>query len=459
MEKIKILVVDDERRVREEIAEFLANNKFEVYKAAAPSEAFKILDTKSVDIMILDIRLPEMDGLSVLKRVKENFPEIEVIMISGHGDMSSVIEAMRYGAADFFPKPFRLMDINLAIQRTTRYITLNQRYKQLEKNFSLLSNEIQKNAGVQLIGKSKEMKHVIAMMTKVANVENTTVLITGESGTGKELVARGIHFMSSRKKKFFHSVNCSAIPETLFESEFFGHKKGSFTGAIENKAGWFEIANHGSLFLDEIGDMPLSQQAKLLRVLEERSVSRIGSHDKLDVDVRVIAASNMELESMAHKKEFRLDLYHRLSSFVIHLPPLRERKEDIPLLLDYFIKYYIEKLGTKITKIDPAISKELINYPFPGNVRELRNLVERALILSEGGVLKLSDFMINKSPEMMESAEANMPEIQVYDLELSEKRLIKKALEKCNNNKSKAAELLNISWQSLDRRMKKFDLS
>ncbi len=459
MEKIKILVVDDERRVREEIAEFLANNKFEVYKAAAPSEAFKILDAKSVDIMILDIRLPEMDGLSVLKRVKENFPEIEVIMISGHGDMSSVIEAMRYGAADFFPKPFRLMDINLAIQRTTRYITLNQRYKQLEKNFSLLSNEIQKNAGVQLIGKSKEMKHVIAMMTKVANVENTTVLITGESGTGKELVARGIHFMSSRKKKFFHSVNCSAIPETLFESEFFGHKKGSFTGAIENKAGWFEIANHGSLFLDEIGDMPLSQQAKLLRVLEERSVSRIGSHDKLDVDVRVIAASNMELESMAHKKEFRLDLYHRLSSFVIHLPPLRERKEDIPLLLDYFIKYYIEKLGTKITKIDPAISKELINYPFPGNVRELRNLVERALILSEGGVLKLSDFMINKSPEMMESAEANMPEIQVYDLELSEKRLIKKALEKCNNNKSKAAELLNISWQSLDRRMKKFDLS
>ncbi len=459
MEKIKILVVDDERRVREEIAEFLSNNKFEVYKAAAPSEAFKILDAKPIDIMILDIRLPEMDGLEVLKRVKENFPEIEVIMISGHGDMTSVIEAMRYGAADFFPKPFRLMDINLAIQRTTRYITLNQRYKQLEKNFSLISNEIQKNAGVQLIGKSKEMKHVIAMMTKVANVENTTVLITGESGTGKELVARGIHFMSSRKKKFFHSVNCSAIPETLFESEFFGHKKGSFTGAIENKAGWFEIANHGSLFLDEIGDMPLSQQAKLLRVLEERSVSRIGSHDKLDVDVRVIAASNMELESMAHKKEFRLDLYHRLSSFVIHLPPLRERREDIPLLLDYFINFYIEKLGKKIDKIDPAIAKELINYPFPGNVRELRNLVERALILSDGGVLKLSDFMISKSPEVLESAEANIPDTQVFDLELSEKRLIKKALEKCNNNKSKAAEMLNISWQSLDRRMKKFDLS
>ncbi len=459
MEKIKILVVDDEKRVREEIAEFLSNNKFEVFKAAAPSEAFKILETKPVDIMILDIRLPEMDGLSVLKRVKENFPEIEVIMISGHGDMTSVIEAMRYGAADFFPKPFRLMDINLAIQRTTRFITLNQKYKELEKNYSLISNEVQKSAGVQLIGKSREMQHVIAMMTKVANVENTTVLITGESGTGKELVAKGIHFMSNRKKKFFHSVNCSAVPETLFESEFFGHKKGSFTGAIENKAGWFEIANNGSLFLDEIGDMPASQQAKLLRVLEERTVSRIGSHDSLNVDVRVIAASNMELESMAHKKEFRLDLYHRLSSFIIHLPPLRERREDIPLLLDYFIKFYIEKLGTKINKVDPAISKELVKYPFPGNIRELRNLVERALILSEDGILKLSDFMINKSPEMMDSVEANMPDVQIYDLELSEKRLIKKALEKCNNNKSKTAEMLNISWQSLDRRMKKFEIS
>jgi DNA-binding NtrC family response regulator len=459
MEKIRILVVDDEQRVRDEIAEFLEENKYTVYKAGLPSQAFDILDRQEVDIIILDIKLPEMDGLTALKKIKESHPDVEVIMISGHGDMTSVIDAMRKGAADFFPKPFRLMDINLAIQRTTRYIGLNQKYKELEKNYSLISNEIQKNIGHQLIGKSKSMKSVIGMMTKVANVENTTVLITGESGTGKELVARGIHFMSKRKDQFFHSVNCSAIPETLFESEFFGHKKGSFTGAIENKAGWFEIANKGTLFLDEIGDMPLSQQAKLLRVLEERKVSRVGSHDKISVDVRVIAASNQELEKMSHNKEFRLDLYHRISSFIIHLPPLRERKEDIELLLRYFIDYYASLLGKPVKKVDSNIAKELSDYHFPGNIRELKNMVERAIIISEGDVLKLNDFQVNTNTSNSLNLNTVNDNQEIWDLELAEKILIKKALEKSNNNKSKAADLLKISWQSLDRRMKKFELS
>ncbi|MBN2174935.1 MAG: sigma-54-dependent Fis family transcriptional regulator [Bacteroidales bacterium] len=458
MEKIRILVVDDEQRVRDEIAEFLEENKYTVYKAGLPSEAFDILSKHDVDIVILDIKLPEMDGLTALNKIKENHSDVEVIMISGHGDMNSVIDAMRKGAADFFPKPFRLMDINLAIQRTTRYIGLNHKYKELEKNYSLISNEIQKNIGQQLIGKSKSMKSVIGMMTKVANVESTTVLITGESGTGKELVARGIHYMSSRKEQFFHSVNCSAIPETLFESEFFGHKKGSFTGAIENKAGWFEIANKGTLFLDEIGDMPLSQQAKLLRVLEERKVSRVGSNDKIPVDVRVIAASNQELEQMSQDKRFRLDLYHRISSFIIHLPPLRERKEDIPVLLNYYIDFYSDLLGKAVKKVDQNISKELMGYNFPGNIRELKNLVERAIIISEGDILKLDDFQIGlrtPSPGIDGVKDA----IETWDLELAERILIKKALEKSNNNKSKAADLLKISWQSLDRRMKKFELS
>lgn len=458
MEKVRILVVDDEQRVREEIAEFLTENKYEVFRAGLPSEAFKILKSHDVDIIILDIKLPEMDGISALKKIKGDYPDVEVIMISGHGDMGSVIDAMRNGAADFFPKPFRLMDINLAIQRTTRYIDLNTKYKELEKNFSLVSKEIQKSIGHQLIGKSAVMKNVIAMMTKVANVENTTVLITGESGTGKELVARGIHYMSSRSKQFFHSVNCSAITDTLFESEFFGHKKGSFTGAIENKTGWFEIANKGTLFMDEIGDMPLSQQAKLLRVLEERSVSRVGSNEKINIDVRVIAASNMDLMNMSQEKEFRLDLYHRISSFIIHLPPLRERKDDIKLLLNYFIDYYTENLGKQIKKIDPAISRELVNYSFPGNIRELRNMIERAIILSENGVLKLGDFQIGKV-NILGSSSGDSTMEQIWDIEIAEQRLIKQALERTNNNKSKAAELLNISWQSLDRRLKKFDLS
>jgi DNA-binding NtrC family response regulator len=457
MEKIKILVVDDEERVRDEIGEFLVQNKYQVFKAGLPSEAFAILKDNPVDLVILDIKLPEMDGLSALRVIKESYPDIEVIMISGHGDMTSVIEAMRNDAADFFPKPFRLMDINLAIQRTTRYLNLNQKFKELEKNYSLLSKEIQKNVGHQLIGKSEAMRHVISMMAKVADVDNTTVLITGESGTGKELVARGIHYMSRRNSKYFHSVNCSAIPETLFESEFFGHRKGSYTGAIEHKAGWFEIANSGTLFLDEIGDMPLSQQAKLLRVLEERKVSRIGSHDMINVDVRVITASNQELKKMSDTKQFRLDLYHRISSFIIDIPPLRERKEDIPLLINYFIEYYSQHLGKTIKKIDPAISKELSAYAFPGNIRELRNLVERALILSENGYLRLSDFQIGV-PEIVVGSEMVLNGEEIWDLEQAELSLIRKALVKANNNKSKAAELLNISWQSLDRRMKKFEI-
>jgi DNA-binding NtrC family response regulator len=457
MEKVKILVVDDEQRVRDEIAEFLIENKYHVFKAGLPSEAFDTLRENKIDIVILDIKLPEMDGLSVLKIIKENYPDLEVIMISGHGDMSSVIEAMRNGAADFFPKPFRLMDINVAIQRTTRYLSLNQKFKDLEKSYSLITKEIQKNIGHQLIGKSDAMKKVISMMAKVADVESTTVLITGESGTGKELVARGIHYLSNRNNQVFHSVNCSAIPESLFESEFFGHKKGSFTGAIEHKAGWFEIANKGTLFLDEIGDMPLSQQAKLLRVLEERKVSRVGSHDMVNVDVRVITASNQELMKMSEEKQFRLDLYHRISSFVIDLPPLRERREDIPILVDYFINYYALHLGKQIKRVDPAINRELEYYSFPGNIRELRNLVERAIIISDNGHLKLSDFLIGKANSAAHPDKAPKGE-EIWDLELAEQLLIKKALEKSSNNKSKAAELLHISWQSLDRRMKKFEL-
>ncbi|RLD54497.1 MAG: sigma-54-dependent Fis family transcriptional regulator [Bacteroidetes bacterium] len=457
MEKVKILVVDDEQRVRDEISEFLSQNKYLVYKAGLPSEAFELLKKHKIDIVILDIKLPEMDGLTVLPKIKESYPDIEVIMISGHGDMSSVIEAMRKGAADFFPKPFRLMDINLAIKRTTRYINLNNKYKNLEKNFSLISEEIQKQVGHNLIGKSDAMQNVISMMDKVSSVENTTVLITGESGTGKELVARGVHFMSSRKKKFFHSVNCSAVPESLFESEFFGHRKGAFTGAMDSKAGWFEIANNGSLFLDEIGDMPIGQQAKLLRVLEERSVSRVGAREKINVDVRVIAASNQELEKMSYENKFRLDLYHRISSFVIHIPPLRERKEDIPLIFKHFVDIYTERMGKKIKTIDPQITKELINYSFPGNIRELRNMIERAIILSDNGVLKLSDFQIGRADGGSVTVEEPRAEI-TWDLEVAEKKLIRQALEKSNNNKSKAAELLKISWQSLDRRLKKFNL-
>ncbi len=456
MKNLNVLILDDEQRVRDEIEEFLTENEFPVFKAELPSQAFKIFDEISIDIAIVDIKLPEMDGIEVLKRIKEKHPNTEVIMISGHGDMQSVIEAMRLGATDYFQKPFRLLEINNAIERTKRFIKLNKKLQDAESSVSLLSKEIQENIGQRLLGKSPAITNIVNLMTKVARTDNTSVLITGESGTGKELIARGIHFLGNRKKNHFHSVNCSAIPETLFESEFFGHKKGSFTGAIEDKPGWFEISNKGSLFLDEISDMPINQQAKLLRVLEDKKVSKVGSRTAIDVDVRVIAASNRDLENMSENDRFRFDLYHRLSSFIIHIPPLRERREDIPLLLNYFITDFSDKMALSIKSIDPRIEKELINYDFPGNIRELKNIVERALILCEEGELRLDHFILN--PKKMSKNQIVILEENNLDLEQTERSLIIKALEKSGNNKSKASALLKISWQSLDRRMKKFGI-
>ncbi|MCK4406998.1 MAG: sigma-54-dependent Fis family transcriptional regulator [Bacteroidales bacterium] len=458
MKKINILVLDDEKRVRDEIEEFLLGNNYKVSTAGLPSQAFDILKQNEIDIAILDIKLPEMNGLSVLKEIKKQYPEIEVIMISGHGDMNSVIDAMRLGASDFFQKPFRLIEVNNAIERTKKFITLNQKLKEAEQNYSLLSKELYENIGQRLLGNSSALNNVIDLMTKVAKTDTTSVLITGESGTGKELVARGIHYLSSRNKHYFHSVNCSAIPESLFESEFFGHKKGAFTGATEDKSGWFEIANKGTLFLDEVSDMPMNQQAKLLRVLEEKKIIRVGSHKSVDVDVRVIAASNQNLEKMSNERKFRFDLYHRLCSFIIHIPPLRERKEDIPLLLNYFIKNYSKKMAKPIKNIDKDILKELTGYSFPGNIRELKNMIERAMILCDDDNLSLKHFQIISKNNLAKNQNINATD-EILDIELVEHKLITKALEKANNNKSKAAALLNISWQSLDRRMKKYGIN
>lgn len=300
-------------------------------------------------------------------------------------------------------------------------------------------------------------------MARVAQTPNTSVLILGESGTGKELVAHGIHYLSNRSNKTFYSVNCSAIPESLFESEFFGHKKGAFTGADSDKDGWFEIADGGTLFLDEISDMPLVQQAKLLRVLEERRVSKIGSRQSKQVDVRVIAASNTDLEKLAEENKFRPDLFHRLNIFVIKIPPLRQRKEDIPALADYYLKMYCRQFGRKTMKLGPGALAKLESYDFPGNIRELRNIMERAVILCDGNELlpehlKLSDNGSKNIPqETARPADAEMGDTGL-DLEENEKRLIRLALEKAGNNKSKAAALLNITWQALDRRMKKYGM-
>ncbi|HPD96528.1 MAG TPA: sigma-54 dependent transcriptional regulator [Tenuifilaceae bacterium] len=458
MKDVRILVLDDEKVFRDEIKEFLENEGFSVFLADRPSKGFEVLKATEIDILILDLKLPEMDGLTVLKNVKEQYPTIEVIMITGHGDMDAVIQAMRLGAVEFFTKPFRLLDMRAAIQRTKRYITLQSQYKEINQTYNLLSRDLIESIGNDILGNSTAINQVVELMGKVAKTNDTSVLITGESGTGKELIARGIHFLSERKNSYFYAVNCSAIPESLFESEFFGHKKGSFTGATEDKAGWFEVAHGGTLFLDEVVEMQPAMQSKLLRVLEERKVRRIGSSTDIPVDVRIIAATNQEIEKLIENGKFRSDLYYRLNSFVIHIPPLRERREDIPVLFDYYLKFYSKKLGKKISSYDEDIITSLVNYNFPGNVRELRNMVERALILVDGSKLTLKNFtgLIGKIDEQAASTSIG---IDLFDLDKVEKILIMKALERTGYHKTEAAQLLNITRQALDRRMEKYGIN
>jgi DNA-binding NtrC family response regulator len=457
MESLSILILDDEKVFRDEISEFLENESFTVNAADRPSEAFKILEKLHVDVLILDLRLPEMDGFAVLEKVKQLYPDIEVIMITGHGDMDAVIQAMRMGAVEFFPKPFRLLDMKAAIRRTRRFINLAHKLSEVNKSYELVSKDLRDNFGYEIIGTSKAIQQVMDLMRKVAQVENTSVLITGESGTGKELVARGIHYLSTRRDSYFHAVNCSAIPETLFESEFFGHKKGAFTGANEDKAGWFEVANGGSLFLDEIVDMQPNMQSKLLRVLEDRKIRRLGAISDIPIDVRIIAATNQNIADLIEMNKFRNDLYFRINSFEIYIPPLRERTEDIPILLKYYTDYLSKKLNKKISGIDSKVISAALNYPFPGNVRELRNMVERAIILSDSDRLTLNEFTFAGLKPIDEELEMDDVK-EVFDLDEIEKRAIIKALKSTNYVKTDAAQLLNITRQSLDRRLEKHNI-
>jgi transcriptional regulator with PAS, ATPase and Fis domain len=316
-----------------------------------------------------------------------------------------------------------------------------------------LKREVNKELGSTIIGKSTDIKNIKEQMQMVAQTPDTSVLIIGESGTGKELVARGIHDLSGRNEEIFGAVNMSAIPETLFESEFFGHKKGSFTGAIADRAGWFETTNKGTLFLDEIGEMTRSLQVKLLRVLEDQSFIKLGAQLERKFDIRIISATNKSIEELTNGKSFRTDLFHRLGVFIINVPPLRERKEDIPELVDYFFKMHLKKTGKKIEKIHPEVYPFLKEYAFPGNIRELKNLLERAVIVCQGDQLLTKYF----NSIYLIPINENIRE-QIYDLREIEKRAIIKALQKVNYNKAEAARLLNLEWNALYRRIQKYDI-
>lgn len=451
---INVLVLDDDPVYRNIIRSVL-KEKLTVFAVEAPSIAFKILRNEKIDILICDFKLPEMNGLEVLEKVREEFPDIAVVMISSAGDMDTVISSLRNGASDFLKKPFTTAEIWVAIERTRKLSELNTNLNQYKKRNSLLTNVVNDAVGVNIVGHSDSVKKIKDQIGMVANTPDTSVLITGESGTGKELVARAIHNLSGRNEELFCAVNMSAVPESLFESEFFGYKKGSFTGALTDKAGWFETANGGTLFFDEIGEMSMALQVKLLRVLEDRRFTRIGTQQEQMFDVRIVAATNKTNQELSSGKSLRLDLYHRLGTFVIQLPPLRERKEDLPELIDYFFSSLTKKLGKHTSSIHKDVYDLLLSYPFPGNIRELKNIIERALIVCQSDQITPAHLML--IPRSGGDYHNDIQE-DIYDLTELEKKTIIKALKKVNYNKAEAARLLNLEWNALYRRIRKFNI-
>lgn len=448
--KLGLLIIDDDPFYRRLSASILGE-KFNVFTAESPSEGLKILKKEKINVLISDYVLPEMTGIQLLEKVKDEYPSIEVILISNSGDMDTVIEALRKGAADYFKKPFTPADIWMSIERVMKYSSLKQDLNQQKMQNDILKKELKNEIG-SIIGKSKAIQNVVDQIKLVAQTPDTSVLIIGESGTGKELVARAIHDFSNRKDQLFGAANMSAIPDALFESEFFGHTKGSFTDASTDKSGWFESINKGTLFLDEIGEMTLNLQVKLLRVLEDRKYIKVGTQKSVPFDLRIVSATNKSIEMLTENTSFRLDLFHRLGTFIIHIPPLRERKEDIQLIAEHFLKGLNTKMGRDIQGISKEALLLLKNYEFPGNVRELRNLMERAVILCNDSELQATHFSIIKS------FSSTRKTIDTFDLEEIEKATIIRALEKTNQNKSEAARLLNIEWNALHRRLQKYNL-
>jgi len=451
--QLKVLVIDDEINFTEEIEEFLQNQGYISFTANNVHKGRAILKNQDIDLLILDVRLKGISGLEILKEVKQNYPKLEVIIVSANGDMDTVINALRNGAIDYLKKPFRHTDIQIAIQRTRKFLDLQRVIKNMEEKTSLISQNLQNKIKRDFIGESQQIKDILEMAITASKYRDTSVLITGESGTGKENIARIIHYESSRKDNIFCAVNSSAITDSLLESEFFGHKKGSFTGAIADKKGFFEVSDQGTLFLDEIADMPINLQAKILRAIEEKTVTRVGETEPIATDFRIIAATNHDIDKLIEDKKFRLDLLHRLNTIHIKIPPLRERIADIEPLLNHFTAEFARKLNKPIPKIGKETVSLLKNYPFPGNVRELRNMVERAIILCKNESLTENDFLTNNSVKI----ESQQQTIN-FNLEENELSLIRLALKEKNYNQNKTAELLGITRDSLIRRLKKYGI-
>ena len=456
--KAKILVVDDEASIREFLEIMLKKEGYEVTPAVDGQQAVDILKKKSFDMVISDLQMPRMTGVELLHHVNLNYPDLTFMVITAFGTTESAVEVMKKGAYDYLTKPFKIDEVLLNIKNALKS-------KHLELENRNLKRELQKEFNFQnLVGNSENMHRIYGTVEKVSK-SPTNVLITGESGTGKEMVAKAIHYNGFLKDKPFVTVNCGAIPESLMESEMFGHKKGSFTGAIADKPGLFEAADGGTLFLDEIGELPMSIQVKLLRAIQERVIRRVGDTQNTKVTVRLIAATNRILEDMVKSGKFREDLYYRLNVILIRVPPLRERKEDVPLLADFFLKKYNEKLMKNIQGISDEAMLSLKNYHYPGNVRELENIIERTVALEGGATIlpeSLPPFVMTASGRKMASSQDIEVTNEGIDLDniigQIEKELIVKAIHKANGVKKKAAKLLGITFRSMRYRIRKYNL-
>ena len=443
--KGKILVVDDEERICEAVKKALERIGYAVETTNKALQALEKIHENSFDMVICDIRMPEMDGITLLDRVKEFDPSILVVIITGYASIESAVESMKRGAQEYIPKPFSPNHIRLLVERAF------ERRRLAEENLYLKGELKQLNGRDVVIGKSQAMQQVFELAGKLAETDSS-VLITGESGTGKEVVARLIHFQSLRANAPFVTVNCSAIPENLLESELFGHRKGAFTGALYTKRGSFELANGGTFFLDEIGDMRLEMQAKILRVLEEKMVKKLGSEEEMLVDVRVVAATNKDLSAEIREGRFREDLFYRLNIVQIAIPPLRDHKVDIPILARHFLKVFSTEMKKLVTDFSEDALSLMMDYDWPGNVRELKNTVERAVIFAQAGdIIRSSHFPPQFRAEVVQR---NMtPQKDFKTLEEMELDYIKEVLAACNGNRIKTAEILGISPSTIWRKL------
>jgi two-component system response regulator HydG len=455
---IRVLIVDDDEAHAQAVADSLEKTGNDCTIATSGQRGAALIESETFDVVVTDLRMDEVDGLAILRKTKEELPGAEVILLTGHASVQSALAAGQYGAQTYLTKPLDINELRKAVEKAAERIRLIRRNAEL-------SQRLDEKFGFEgVIGNSRQMQKVIETLKNVAPTDST-VLIQGESGTGKELVARALHQNSPRKSKPFVPLNISALPASILESELFGHEQGAFTGAIGKRIGKFEHANGGTLFLDEVGEMPMDTQIKLLRVLEDRKITRLGANDEHDINVRLVAATNANLKSMVEQKKFRDDLYYRLSVVSIYLPPLRERRSDIPLLLDHFRKELGERYRKETQGFSRAANQALMLYDWPGNIRQLRNTVERMLVLDVDGVLDVDDL-----PEEIQTlaehrgttpaaeAAAGADALVGQPLNDVERYYITRALELTGGNREEAATLLGIGERTLYRKIKEYGL-